>query len=194
MTPADAPRVSPPRAVLDPPPNLAARLGQLWLAVNQAGGAVGFLPDSPPADVQEAADRAVEDVRAGRLTLLVSPVGADTAELAGVVFLRRGIGPVVAHRAEVLRLMVHPDLQGHGLGRRLLAAAERHAAELGVEQLMLSTRGGTRLPGFYAGQGWTEVGVFPGALRLAPDDVRDEHWFVKPVRPGNRQEIVGGAG
>jgi len=50
------------------------------------------------------------------------------------------------------------------------------------------------LPGFYTALGWTEVGVFPGQLRLSPDDVRDEHWFVKPVQPGNRQEVVGGAG
>ena len=114
--------------------------------VNRAGGAVGFLPDSPAAEVQAAADRAVEDVRAGGLSLLASSVGADSAELAGVVFLRRDAGPVVGHRAEVSRLMVHPDLQAHGLGRRLLAAAERHAAALGVEQLMLSTRGGPRCP------------------------------------------------
>jgi hypothetical protein len=76
----------------------------------------------------------------------------------------------------------------------LLAAAERHAAALGVEQLMLTTRGGTRLPAFYAGLGWTEVGVFPGQLRIGPGDVRDERWFIKPVQPGNRQEIVGGPG
>jgi acetyltransferase len=193
VTPADASRVSPPRPVPEPSSSLATQFGALWFAVNRAGGAVGFRPDSPAGEVRAAAERAVEDVRAGRLSLLASSAGADVA-LAGVVFLRRDVGPVVGHRAEVSRLMVHPDLQGHGLGRRLLVAAERHAAALGVEQLMLSTRGGTPLPGFYAGLGWTEVGVFPGQLRLSPDDVRDEHWFVKPVQPGNRQEIVGGAG
>jgi acetyltransferase len=30
---------------------------------------------------------------------------------------------------------------------------------------------------FYTRQGWTEVGVFPAALRLGPGDMRDEHWF-----------------
>ena len=178
MTPADASRVSPPQLVPDPPPTLAAELGALWVAVNQAGGAVGFRPGSPASEVRAAAEQAVEDVRAGRLQLLASRSAGD---LVGVVFLRRGVGPVVAHRAEVLRLMVHPDRQGRGLGRALLEAAERHAATLSVEQLLLSTRGGTRLPGYYAELGWTEVGVFPGALRLGPDDVRDEHWFLRAV-------------
>jgi GNAT superfamily N-acetyltransferase len=75
--------------------------------------------------------------------------------------------------------MVRPDLQGQGRGRALLEGAVDLARILGLEQLLLSARGGTGLPGFYVKQGWTEVGVFPGALRLGPDDVRDEHWFQK---------------
>lgn len=95
----------------------------------------------------------------------------------GVVFLCPGSGPRIAHRADVLRLMVHPDRQGAGLGRALLDAAAARARALGLEQLLLSARGGTDLPGFYARLGWTEVGVFPAALHLGPDERRDEHWF-----------------
>lgn len=105
------------------------------------------------------------------------------------MFLQPGRGPVVAHRATVIRLMVLPDLQGRGLGGRLLAAAVDRAAELGLAQLILSARGGTGLPAWYAARGWTEVGRFPGALRLAPDDVRDEHWFQLGIR--DRRESVG---
>lgn len=97
--------------------------------------------------------------------------------LVGVVFLQPGGGPVVEHRATVLRLMVHPEQQGGGLGRSLLAAAVERARELGLTQLLLSARGGTGLPEFYRHLGWAEVGRFPRALRLGPDDWRDEHWF-----------------
>ncbi|GAA1846850.1 hypothetical protein GCM10009836_28020 [Pseudonocardia ailaonensis] len=97
--------------------------------------------------------------------------------LAGVVFLQPGVGPVVAHRATVLRLMVHPDRQGEGFGARLLSAAGDRARSLGLEQLILSARGGTGLPELYRHLGWTEVGRFPRALRVGPGDVRDEHWF-----------------
>jgi acetyltransferase len=150
-----------------------AALASLWVAVTRAGGAVGFEPGAPEEEIRAAAERAVGDVRAERQQLIV--IGTDHT-LAGTVFLSRGMG-VQAHRADVVRLMVRPDLQGRGWGRRLLDAAVAHAAALGVEQLRLSVRGGTDLPEFYRRLGWTEVGVFPDALRLGPGDMRDEIWF-----------------
>ncbi|GAA4676184.1 hypothetical protein GCM10023215_05380 [Pseudonocardia yuanmonensis] len=69
------------------------------------------------------------------------------------------------------------------------ALAEATAAEVRAGTLHLSARGGTGLPAWYAARGWTEVGRFPGALRLGPDDVRDEHWFQREIR--DRRESVG---
>jgi hypothetical protein len=46
--------------------------------------------------------------------------------------------------------------------------------EMGLEQLHLAVRGGTGLEHFYARLGWRETGRWPGALRLAPGDDRDE--------------------
>jgi acetyltransferase len=166
--------ISGPHPVTGVRPGLAAELGSLWTAVTRADGAVGFAPDAPEVDIRAAAIALVEDVRAGRQQLIA--LEADGA-LAGTVFLRRGDRPVIRHRADVLKLMVHPDLQGRGWGKALLDAAVAHATELGLEQLLLSTRGGTSLPAFYAKQGWTQVGLFPDALRIGPDDLRDEHWF-----------------
>jgi hypothetical protein len=45
---------------------------------------------------------------------------------------------------------------------------------MGLEQLRLAVRGGTGLEHFYARLGWTVIGRWPGALRLAPGDDRDE--------------------
>jgi acetyltransferase len=160
-----------------PGPGTVAALTALWTAVTRAGGAVGFTPDSADVEIAAAAREVVEEVRAGRQELLTA---GDP--LAGVVFLRPGDGPRIAHRADVLRLMVHPDRQGEGLGRALLDAAVARARELGLEQLLLSARGGTGLPAFYARRGWTEVGVFPAALDLGLDERRDEHWFQLRLR------------
>jgi GNAT superfamily N-acetyltransferase len=137
---------------------------------------VGFAQDAPEQDIRAKAEAAVADVEAGRAHPLVLGGAAD---LGGVAFVVPGDGQVVAHRGTIVRLMVRPDLQGQGRGRALLEGAVDLARILGLEQLLLSARGGTGLPGFYVKQGWTEVGVFPGALRLGPDDVRDEHWFQK---------------
>ena len=46
--------------------------------------------------------------------------------------------------------------------------------EMGLEQLHLAARGGMGLERFYARLGWREIGRWPGALRLAPGDDRDE--------------------
>jgi len=161
----------PTAAPVHDPTGLEDRFADLWVAVTRAGGAVGFAPDAPEAEIRELAARTLAQVRAQRLHM----VALDG--LAGVVFLQPGAGPVVAHRATVLRLMVRPELQGRGLGGLLLDAAVERGRELGFDQLLLSARGGTGLPEFYSHLGWTEVGRFPRALRVGPGDVRDEHWF-----------------
>jgi acetyltransferase len=157
-----------------PQPGTAAALGTLWTAVTRAGGAVGFPADAPEEEIRLQAEHAVAEVGAGRAEMIVIEAGDA---LAGTVFLRPGAGPLAAHRAEVVRLMVDPRLQGRGWGRTLLAAAVARGRALGLEQLLLSTRGGTSLPDFYRGQGWAAVGVWPGALWIGPGDVRDLHWF-----------------
>lgn len=165
-----------------PGPGTVTALTALWIAATRAGGAVGFPADAPAQEIRAAAAESVEEVRAGHQEMLA--IGSD-ADLVGTVFLRPGTGPRTAHRADVLRLMVHPDRQRRGLGTALLDAAVARAAARGLEQLLLSARGGTTLPAFYLAQGWTEVGVFPAALRLGPgpDDLRDEHWFQLRLRP-----------
>jgi GNAT superfamily N-acetyltransferase len=155
-------------------PQAGTALGTLWTAVTRAGGAVGFAADAPEEDIRATAEEAIADVRAGRTRLFA--LDAD-GELAGAVFLRRGAKATVRHRADVVRLMVHPDLQGRGWGKALLDAVVAHATTIGLEQLLLSARGGTSLPEFYLKQGWVQVGLFPDALRIGPGDLRDEHWF-----------------
>jgi GNAT superfamily N-acetyltransferase len=163
-----------PHLVSEVGPATATSLGTLWTAVTRAGGAVGFAPDAPEEDIRAAAEQAIEDVRAGREQMFVLD---GEGELVGAVFLRRGPKATVRHRADVVRLMVHPDLQGRGWGKALLDAVVAHATAIGLEQLLLSARGGTSLPEFYVKQGWRQVGLFPDALRIGPGDLRDEHWF-----------------
>jgi GNAT superfamily N-acetyltransferase len=83
-----------------------------------------------------------------------------------------------AHWRTVLRVMVHPAHQGTGAGRVLVEGLHAHARSLGLEHLQLSVRGGEGLEPFYERFGYRVTGTHPGAVRLAPDDTRDEVFMV----------------
>ena len=80
-------------------------------------------------------------------------------------------------------LMVDPERQGQGLGTRLVDACLELARDLGIEQVYLSARSATGLEEYYAKIGWQGVGRFPGGVRVAAGDDRDEVWFFKRISP-----------
>jgi GNAT superfamily N-acetyltransferase len=152
-------------------PQLREQLLAMWVDVTNAGGAVGF---TIPADVSAIAttlDEALARVAAGEDLLGV--LRQDGAAV-GMGFLVDGGSSLRRHWRTILRLMVRPELQGRGAGRLLLEGLHGTAAAIGLEQLMLTTRGGTGVERFYEHLGYTIVGRHPGAIRLAPGDDRDE--------------------
>lgn len=152
-------------------PALYPELLEMWVAVIDAGGAVGF---TAPAD-REAVARTLRGqlkrVGEGRDALGVL---RQDGRAVGMAFLVESGSPLRRHWRTVLRVMVHPELQGAGAGRLLLEGLHQVARDVGLEQLLLSVRGGTGTEGFYRRFGYTEIGRHPAAIRLAPDDDRDE--------------------
>jgi len=152
-------------------PQLREQLLDMWVDVTNAGGAVGF---TIPADVTAVAstlDAALDRVAAGTDLLGIL---RQNGTAVGMGFLVDGNSALRRHWRTILRLMVRPELQGRGAGRLLLEGLHGTAASLGLEQLMLTTRGGTGVEGFYERFGYRIVGRHPGAIRLAPGDDRDE--------------------
>ena len=159
---------------------LRQELIDCWVTVSNAGGAVGF-PFLPvdAAVVSPVADELIAGLSPDR-RLLVAVAGGV---LAGWVHLRRDPNPLIAHWGWVSRLQTLPAFRGQGIGAALVTHARRVAQqEMGLEQLRLAVRGGTGLEHFYARLGWRETGRWPGALRLAPGDDRDEIlMFLSPL-------------
>lgn len=139
--------------------------------MTEAGGAVGFTAPVAEAEVAGALDHALQRVAAGRDALGVLNRG-ETA--VGMGFLVDRDSSLQRHWRTVLRVMVRPELQGHGAGRLLLEGLHQMARDLGLEQLQLTVRGGTGLERFYQRFGYTVVGSHPAAVRIAPGDDRDE--------------------
>jgi GNAT superfamily N-acetyltransferase len=152
-------------------PGLYEDLLDTWVTVIDAGGAVGFIAPADHEAVARSLRGQLERVKSGRDLLGI--LRAD-GRAVGMGFVVEGSSPLRRHWRTVLRVMVHPDLQGTGAGRLLLEGLHGLGRELGLEQVLLSVRGGTGIEGFYARLGYVEIGRHPAAIRLAPGDDRDE--------------------
>ncbi|MFF3609592.1 GNAT family N-acetyltransferase [Streptomyces sp. NPDC002463] len=152
---------------------LASDLVDCWTEVSDAGGAAGFpFPPVDPAEVAAAVDRIVAGLDPASSRLVVAAV--DGA-LAGWLCLRRDPHPLVAHWGTLHHVQTRLGVRGRGIGAGLVRRAREIAREeMGLEQLRLAARGGVGLEEFYGRLGWREIGRWPGALRLAADDDRDE--------------------
>ena len=154
-------------------PALRDALIGCWAEVSNAGGAVGFpFPPVRAADVAPALDAIVAelDPETSRLVMAL-----DGDELVGWLVLRRDRFALISHWGMVHRVQSRPDRRGEGIGRALMGEARRVARdEMGLEQLRLAARAGMGLETFYERLGWKEIDRWLGALRLSPDDDRDE--------------------
>ncbi|CAN7259878.1 GNAT family N-acetyltransferase [Phenylobacterium sp. LjRoot225] len=104
---------------------------------------------------------------------------APAGELLGCVWLE----PDAAEAWYLGMLTVRPDLQDRGLGREILEAAERHAAELGARRIRLTVVGvRDSLIAWYERRGYTLTGErdpFPYEDRRFGEPLRDDLDFVK---------------
>lgn len=166
---------------------LRARLLTIWTDVSNAGGWVGFVPPVAEAQVAPALDAALDRVHHGRDWLVVVRAWADPAraldddgaasgwrDVAGFAFVAANDRLLSEHWRWVLRVQVHPEHQGSGLGSVLLDGLGDMAQDAGLEMLHLTVRGGEGLETFYARAGYHEVARIPGAIRVAPGDDRDQ--------------------
>lgn len=77
------------------------------------------------------------------------------------------------HRGWVHRLAVEPELQGKGLGRRMMAEAERRLMDLGCPKMQLHVREDNLVVlDFYRRLGFAEEAVVTMSKRLCDDESR----------------------
>jgi RimJ/RimL family protein N-acetyltransferase len=161
----------------------------LWQRVNDAGGAVGFLPGAPREAV--AAVLATHEQQVADGEAFAGALRDPDGTLAGWGWCVRGPNPLRHHAPWLYRVMVDPARQGTGQGSLLLAGLHRLAREAGAEQLLLSTRSGTGVTRFYARAGYREVGRLPSAIRVGPGDDRDEVFLALRLDGGPLQAHGG---
>ncbi|WP_426446544.1 N-acetyltransferase family protein [Paenibacillus sp. S-38] len=140
-------------------------LVELLVAVVDDGASVGFLPPLEREEAQSYWDGALGP----GVRLWVARSGG---RVVGTVQLQLAGRANAVHRAEIAKLMVHPSWRRHGTARALMKEAERKAAELGRELLILDTREGDPSNQLYLSLGWTVAGRIP-QYAISADGSRD---------------------
>lgn len=141
----------------------AAPLGVLLHAVVHAGASVGFvLPFSLEDSIAYWRHKVAPSAEDGMLALFLAQEGQ---EIVGTVQLYHDMPPNQPHRAEVRKLLVHPDYRRRGLARHLMTMLERHARTIGRSLVTLDTRTGDVAEPLYVALGYHKAGVIPAYCR-----------------------------
>lgn len=135
-----------------------ADLCALLRACVEQGAGIGFV--LPLArDKAEAFWRGrVPGLQAGTSHLLIA---RKEGRIVGTVMLVLAEQDNGGHRADVAKLMVHPQARRQGLARRLLARIDDLAAKLGRTLLVLDTVTGDAAEQLYPTCGYVRVGTIP---------------------------------
>ena len=138
-------------------------LGDILHAVVHDGAGVSFVvPFSRDEGRAFWRDRVLPGVRAGTRRVLVA---RWDARIVGTVQIDLAVPPNQQHRAEVLKLLVHPSARRRGIARALMIALEQVAASEGRTLLTLDTWTGSNAEWLYRSLGYVVVGVIPRYAR-----------------------------
>jgi hypothetical protein len=145
--------------------DLTARLGEfaaLLQACVEDGASIGFVLPFSDKEAEAYWRTKVLPGLGGGLILLAALAGG---RLVGTVQLDHDTFPNQRHRAELRKLLVHPEFRRRGIARRLVAEFERRAQDLGRSLITLDTRTGDTAEPLYASLGFQVAGIIPQYCR-----------------------------
>jgi ribosomal protein S18 acetylase RimI-like enzyme len=145
------------------------QLGTVLHASVHADASVSFiLPFSLEDAFAYWSEKVLPSVEAGARRLLIARL---EDHIVGAVQLNLDSPPNQRHRAEVSKLLVHPEARRRGIARALMTALEKIAVAEGRTLLTLDTRRGDAAEPLYRSLGYVIAGVIPRYARgpLRPD-------------------------
>jgi len=134
-------------------------LAEILVACVDGGASVSFLAPLAPERARAFMREAAQQVAAGKCLLLAA---WSRGVLAGTVRVQLDTPQNQPHRADICKMLVHPDARRQGIAHRLMLAAEAAAMSAGRTLLTLDTFTGGSGERLYRRLGWTEAGVIPG--------------------------------
>jgi GNAT superfamily N-acetyltransferase len=129
----------------------------LDLAVEQ-GASIGFVPPFGHSQALTFWQKLIPAFISGDRRLLVARLNG---KIVGTVQLAVSQPANGAHRADVNKLMVHPEARRLGIARLLMVAVEERARSVGKKLLVLDTVFGGAAEGLYLSLGYEIAGRIP---------------------------------
>lgn len=138
-------------------------LADVLHAVVHDGAGVSFVvPFSTDAAREFWVDKVLPGVRSGTRRVAVA---RRDARIVGTAQLEFAWPPNQQHRADVTKLLVHPEARRQGIARALMLALEEIALTGGRTLLTLDTWTGGSAERLYQSLGYVTVGVIPRFAR-----------------------------
>ncbi|KPI27646.1 GCN5-related N-acetyltransferase [Actinobacteria bacterium OV320] len=159
----------------------ASELADLLVDAVDDGASLGFLAPLDRTAAEDWWKDRAQGVAAGQLAVWAARDGDRVVGTVGLAFPDK---PNSRHRAELVKLMVHRDARGKGLGRTLLTAAEKSAVAAGVTLLHLDTETDSPAEHLYRTSGWTRAGVIPDYAASPAGVLRPTTLYYKQVGVG----------
>jgi len=153
-------------------------LADILIACVAAGASVSFLPPLGAETARDFWRGSLGDIALGKKAIWVA--WADGV-LVGTVTLDLAMPPNQPHRAEVAKLLVHPNARRRGMGQALMATLEAEALRRGRRLLTLDTRADDAGEALYRSLGWQQAGRIPGFALNADGSASATVFFYKQI-------------
>ena len=151
-------------------------LAEMLHATIEAGASIGFVQPFSIADAHTFwRDSVLPELRKGRRRMLLAREGET---IVGTVQLVPAVPANQRHRADVIKLMVHPRARRRSIARALMNAVEQLARAEGRTLLTLDTRTGDTAEPLYRSLGYLTVGVIPRYSRAADSPLLEAATFL----------------
>lgn len=150
-------------------------LSALLIATVADGASLGFLPPLSPEDAR----RYWNGVLASDVKLWIAQYHDKTIGTVQLHLCTRQNG---THRAEIAKLMVHPQSRRMGIGRHLMTVAQQMAMQENRSLLVLDTRAGDPSNDLYRSLGYLEAGRIPQYAQSANGHLDETVFYYKLLR------------
>lgn len=155
-------------------PSLLDQFSELLIRVVGDGASVGFLP---PLSKGEAVNYWNGVIEPG--VILWAAVQNET--IVGTIQLHLAQKQNAHHRAEIAKLMVHPQYRRKGIAQLLMQAAEDQARVEERSLLILDTRAGDPSNHLYLSFGYTEAGRIPNFAQSSDGTLHETVFYYKKM-------------